>query len=93
MGHADRDVCGGAGRAVAGFGDGGGTATADLRAIVIVQTVRVVVLAVGVPGGLALLGLAAPARLPAGALSIVDAPVQFLVLAVPASPRLRACTG
>jgi hypothetical protein len=54
---------------------------ADLRAIVIVQTVRVVVLAVGVPGGLALLGLAAPARLPAGALSVIAAPGQFLVLA------------
>jgi membrane AbrB-like protein len=52
----------------------------DLRGIVIVQTIRVVVLAVGVPGGLALLGLAEPVRLPAGALTAFDAPVQFTVL-------------
>ena len=52
----------------------------DLRAIVIVQTLRVVMLAVGVPGGLALLGLAAPARLPEGAFSAFDAPLQFAVL-------------
>ena len=49
----------------------------DLRAIVIVQTLRVVMLAVGVPGGLALLGLASPARLPEGTLSAFEAPLQF----------------
>jgi membrane AbrB-like protein len=53
---------------------------ADLRGIVIVQTVRVVVLAVGVPAGLALLGVSALARLPAGSLSAFDAPLQFLAL-------------
>jgi membrane AbrB-like protein len=52
----------------------------DLRAIVIVQTLRVVMLAVGIPGGLALLGLAAPARLPEGAFSAFDAPWQFAIL-------------
>jgi membrane AbrB-like protein len=52
----------------------------DVRAIVIVQTLRVVMLAVGVPGGLALLGLASPARLPQGAFSAFDAPLQFAVL-------------
>jgi membrane AbrB-like protein len=52
----------------------------DLRAIVIVQTMRVVMLAVGIPGGLALLGLASPARLPEGAFSAFDAPLQFAIL-------------
>jgi membrane AbrB-like protein len=37
-------------------------------------------LAVGIPGGLALLGLAAPARLPEGAFSAFDAPWQFAIL-------------
>ena len=54
----------------------------DLRAIVIVQTLRVVMLAVGVPGGLALLGMAAPARLPEGAFSALEAPLQFTALFV-----------
>jgi membrane AbrB-like protein len=53
---------------------------ADVRAIIIVQTLRVVVLAVGVPGALALLGMAAPARLPAGTLTALDAPLQFAAL-------------
>ncbi|HVG50851.1 MAG TPA: AbrB family transcriptional regulator, partial [Xanthobacteraceae bacterium] len=52
----------------------------DLRGIVIVQTLRVVVLAVGVPGVLALLGLATLARLPVGALTAVEAPLQFIAL-------------
>ena len=43
---------------------------ADLRAIAIVQTMRVLLLTVGIPGGLALFGLVAPAvpvaRGPAG---------------------------
>jgi hypothetical protein len=38
----------------------------DLRAVVIVQTLRVVILTVGVPAGLGLLGLAGPAALPGG---------------------------
>src|SRR3979411_541851 len=38
----------------------------DLRAIAIVQSMRVVILAVCVPAGLGLFGLAGPARLPAG---------------------------
>ncbi len=52
----------------------------DLRAIVIVQTLRVVVLAVGVPGALGLLGIASPAQLPAGQYGLLDAPGQFVVL-------------
>lgn len=52
----------------------------DLRAIIIVQTIRVVVLAVGVPGGLAILGLTAPTRLPAGSLDITAEATQFLIL-------------
>jgi len=51
----------------------------DLRAIIIVQTLRVVMLAVGIPGGLALLGLALPARLPQGTVSLFEAPLQFVV--------------
>ncbi|MGZ5852842.1 MAG: AbrB family transcriptional regulator [Xanthobacteraceae bacterium] len=54
----------------------------DLRAIIIVQTIRVVVLAVGVPGGLALIGLAAPTRLPTGAFGIAAEPIPFLVLVI-----------
>jgi membrane AbrB-like protein len=40
---------------------------ADIRAVVIVQTVRVVFLAIGIPGGLALFGLAAPPTASLGA--------------------------
>jgi membrane AbrB-like protein len=53
---------------------------ADLRAIAIVQTMRVVILAVGVPAGLALFGLAGPARLPQGSLAIADAPGELVIL-------------
>ncbi len=53
---------------------------ADLRAIIIVQTVRVVLLAVGVPAGLAIAGVVSPAQLPAGTLSAFDAPLQFIGL-------------
>ena len=53
---------------------------ADLRAIIIVQTVRVVILAVGVPAGLAIAGIDAPARMPMGTLTAFDAPVQFIGL-------------
>src|SRR5712691_260394 len=52
----------------------------DLRAIAIVQTMRVVILAVGVPAGLALFGLAGPARLPQGALTVADAPGEFAIM-------------
>ncbi len=52
----------------------------DVRAVAIVQTLRVVILAVGVPTILATLGIAGPARMPAGALSIAEAPLQFAVL-------------
>jgi hypothetical protein len=55
---------------------------ADLRAIIIVQTVRVVILAVGVPMGLAIAGIAAPPRAIAGAVGYVDAPLQLLALVV-----------
>ncbi len=52
----------------------------DLRAIAIVQTMRVVILAVGVPAGLALFGLTGPARLPEGALTVADAPGEFAIM-------------
>lgn len=55
---------------------------ADVRAIIIVQTVRLIILAVGVPLGLAIAGIDAPARMPTGALSVLDAPLQFTVLLV-----------
>lgn len=52
----------------------------DLRAIVIVQTVRVVVLAIGVPIGLAVSGVAGPTRLPVATLDLAAAPLQFVGL-------------
>jgi hypothetical protein len=62
---------------------------ADLRAIAIVQTVRVLLLTVGIPGGLALFGLVAPAipvaRGPAGLSSL---PEMLLVVAVSAATAL-----
>ena len=61
-------------------------AGSDLRAIGIVQSMRVLILAVCVPGALALFGLAGPARLPLGALAIADAPGQFAIL-------IGACVG
>jgi len=55
----------------------------DLRAIAIVQSIRVVVIAVGLPAGLSLLGLAghAPAR-PDGALSIAVLDELAILVAV-----------
>jgi membrane AbrB-like protein len=53
---------------------------ADLRAIGIVQTMRVIILAVCVPGGLALFGLAGPARMPPGSRAIADAPGELVLL-------------
>jgi len=52
----------------------------DLRAIAIVQSMRVVILAVCVPAGLGLFGLAGPARLPAGSVAIADAPWELVVM-------------
>jgi uncharacterized protein len=56
---------------------------ADLRAVAIVQTMRVLLLTLGIPGGLALFGLVAPAvpmaRGPAGLSSL---PEMLLVIAV-----------
>jgi uncharacterized protein len=57
----------------------------DLRAIAIVQTLRVAILAVCVPAGLGLFGLAGPTRLPLGAISIADAPVDFGLLVLAAT--------
>ena len=54
----------------------------DLRAVAIVQTMRVAILAVCVPAGLGLFGLAGPTRLPAGALSIANAPTELVALVV-----------
>ncbi len=52
----------------------------DLRAIGIVQSLRVIILAVCVPGGLALLGLAGPARMPPGSRTIAEAPGELVLL-------------
>src|SRR5258705_3729991 len=52
----------------------------DLRAIAIVQSMRVVILAVCVPAGLGLFGLAGPARLPAGSVTIADAPRELVIM-------------
>ena len=62
---------------------------ADLRAIAIVQTMRVLLLTLGIPGGLALFGLVAPAvpvvRGPAGLSSL---PEMLLVIAVSTASAL-----
>src|SRR5215467_14240275 len=55
----------------------------DLRAIAIVQSMRVIILAVCVPAGLGLAGLAGPARLPSGTVAIADAPWELVMLVVP----------
>jgi membrane AbrB-like protein len=56
---------------------------ADLRAVAIVQTLRVLLLTIGIPGGLALFGLVAPSipviRGPAGGSSLAEI---FLLVAV-----------
>jgi len=52
----------------------------DLRAIAIVQTLRVVILAVCVPAALGLFGFAGPTRLPTGTMTIVEAPAEFIAL-------------
>jgi uncharacterized protein len=52
----------------------------DLRAIAIVQSTRVLILAVCVPAGLGLAGLAGPALLPVGSVAIVDAPWELVIM-------------
>jgi uncharacterized protein len=54
----------------------------DLRAVAIVQTMRVAILAVCVPAGLGLFGLAGPTRLPVGTMSIAQAPTELAMLVV-----------
>jgi len=53
---------------------------ADLRAIVVVQTIRVLILAVALPASLALLGLSAPALARAGA-GLGGSPAEVAILA------------
>ncbi len=53
---------------------------ADLRAIIIVQTVRVIALAVGVPLSLTLAGFDAPAQMPTGGRAALDAPLELMLL-------------
>jgi membrane AbrB-like protein len=45
-----------------------------------VQTVRVVLLTLGLPGGLALFGLAGPTRFPAGSIAVAKAPGELALL-------------
>jgi len=52
----------------------------DLRAIAIVQSVRVLILAVCVPAGLGLAGLAGPTLLPVGSVAIMDAPWELVTI-------------
>jgi uncharacterized protein len=52
----------------------------DIRGVAMVQTLRVIILTVCVPAVLSLAGLAGPARLPASAVTVADAPVQFAIL-------------
>jgi uncharacterized protein len=53
---------------------------ADLRAIIIVQSLRVMVLAVGVPLGLTFAGMDAPGQLPGGVHNALDAPGHLALL-------------
>ncbi|MFY9828183.1 MAG: AbrB family transcriptional regulator [Rhodoplanes sp.] len=52
----------------------------DIRAIAIVQMMRVVILAVGVPAALAALGLTGAGGLAVGATSVLDAPGELVLL-------------
>jgi len=52
----------------------------DIRGVAIVQTLRVVILAVVVPATLSLTGLAGTARLPVSPTAIADAPIGFAIL-------------
>ena len=66
---------------------------ADLRAVAIVQTLRVLLLTTGIPGGLALFGLVAPAvpvvREPAGGSSLAEILVVVAVSTVTAWTMAR----
>jgi uncharacterized protein len=53
---------------------------ADLRAIGIVQTLRLLILSVGIPAGLSMFGLVAPSPPLTSTFSIADAPGEFVVL-------------
>jgi len=52
----------------------------DIRGVAIVQTLRIVILAVVVPAALSLTGLAGVARLPANPTAVAEAPVAFAIL-------------
>ena len=68
---------------------------ADLRAIAIVQTMRVLLLTIGIPGGLALFGLVAPAmpvaRGPAGLSSLPEMAIVVAVSTASALALMRGC--
>ncbi len=53
---------------------------ADLRGIVVVQTVRAIATTIGVPVALVAFGLAGPARLPVSGPGVMDAPGQAALL-------------
>jgi len=57
----------------------------DIRGVAIVQTLRVVILAVFIPAALALAGRAGAARLPAGSVAMTEAPFAFAILVGAAS--------
>jgi membrane AbrB-like protein len=57
----------------------------DIRGVAIVQTLRVVILAVVVPAALSLTGLAGPVRLPASPTAVTEAPAAFATLIAIAS--------
>jgi membrane AbrB-like protein len=62
---------------------------ADLRAVAIVQTMRVLLLTIGIPGGLALFGLVAPAiPVVRGPADISSLPEMLLVVAVSSATAL-----
>ena len=52
----------------------------DVRGVAIVQTLRVLILAVCVPAVLSFTGLAGAARLPASPIGIMQAPLDFIIL-------------
>lgn len=52
----------------------------DLRSIGIVQTTRIIILAVCIPSALVVFGLAGPARFPPSAVTIADAPGELVIL-------------
>jgi membrane AbrB-like protein len=66
---------------------------ADLRAVAFVQTTRVLLLTIGIPGGLALFGLVAPAlpvaRGPAGGSSLAEMAIVVAVAAASALAMAR----